>query len=82
VQPPGTRIAAAGESRTRNIAFTFGFVASSGSASGGVLKLATTEWYEPHLGLLRAEITSGTLNGSQSVSLSGRLELIKLKLGE
>jgi hypothetical protein len=55
--------------------------AGSGGGSGDVLKVYTTQWYEPYVGLVRAEITSASLNGPVSLPFEGTLELMEFKRG-
>ena len=55
--------------------------AAGGGGSGAILRINTTQWYEPYLGLLRAEITGASLQGTQTFPLEGRLELIKFARG-
>ena len=54
---------------------------ASGGGSGDVLKINTTQWYEPYIGLVRAEISSASLQGTGSVPLESRLELLEFDPG-
>jgi hypothetical protein len=52
----------------------------SGSGTGAILKISTTQWYEPYIGLVRAQITSALLNG-QGFPFESTLELVEFKHG-
>jgi len=56
--------------------------AGSGSGIGDSLKIEMTQWYEPYIGLLRAQITSATLNGSYNLPVESTLELVEFTPGK
>jgi hypothetical protein len=53
----------------------------SGSGTGDSLKIITTQWYEPYIGLVRAQITSAFLHGTVSLPIESLLELVDFKHG-
>ncbi len=53
----------------------------SGAGIGGSLKIITTQWYEPYIGLVRAQITSAFFNGTVNLPIEGTLELVEFAPG-
>jgi hypothetical protein len=53
----------------------------SGGGTGGSLKIITTQWYEPYIGLVRAQITSALLHGTVNLPLESELELVEFTPG-
>lgn len=60
-----------------------------GSGAGDSLKIMITQWYEPYVGLVRAEITSVTMRVTQSfphffydLPIESKLELMEFKPGK
>jgi hypothetical protein len=51
----------------------------SGTASS--LKINTTQWYQPYVGLVRAQITSATFQGTQDLPIQSTLELVEFTPG-
>ena len=54
------------------------------SGSGGILKIRTTQWYVPFLGLVRAQVDAAELNYYGQVfaaDISSRLDLIQYTPG-
>jgi len=53
--------------------------------TGGMLTLNTTQWYEPYVGLVRAQVDSATLSINQQdipVPMVSVIELVEFKKGE
>jgi hypothetical protein len=56
--------------------------AGGGSGVGDSLHISTTQWYEPYIGLVRAQITSASLHdGFFVLPVDSKLELIEFKPG-
>jgi hypothetical protein len=55
---------------------TFIIPGANGGA-GDSLKISTTQWYEPYVGLLRAQITSASLRGTDNLPILSTLELVE-----
>ena len=53
----------------------------SGTGTGASLKITTTQWYEPYIGLVRAQITSVFLNGTVNLPIESTLELVEFTPG-
>ncbi len=63
---------------------SFTLSATLGTGAGGYLTIDTTQWYEPYLGLIRAQVDSATYTtGGQklSIPLKSILELVEFTLG-
>jgi hypothetical protein len=52
-----------------------------GSGTANNLKISTTQWYEPYIGLVRAQITSASFQGSPALPIQGTLELVEFTPG-
>jgi len=60
-------------------------VSATVGSGGGHLTLETTQWYEPYVGLVRAQLDSASLRmGMQefSVPMESTLELVEFKAGD
>jgi hypothetical protein len=53
----------------------------SGTGTGDSLKISTTQWYEPYIGLVRAQITSAFLHGVLNLPIESTLELVEFAPG-
>jgi hypothetical protein len=53
----------------------------SGGGTGDVLKISTTQWYEPYIGLVRAQITSSLIHGTVNLPIESTLELVEFAPG-
>jgi hypothetical protein len=53
----------------------------SGGGTGDSLKIKTTQWYEPYIGLVRAQITSSLLHGTLNLPIESTLELVEFTPG-
>jgi hypothetical protein len=54
---------------------------SLGSSTGFSLNIATTQWYEPYVGLVRAQINSAVLFGKLTLPIESTLELVTFSPG-
>ncbi len=55
----------------------------SGSGTGDSLKISMTQWYEPYIGLMRAEVTSASLHGGfYNLPIQSKLELVEFTPGK
>ena len=55
--------------------------AGMGSGTANSLKISTTQWYEPYIGLVRAQITSASFQGSAPLPIQSTLELVQFTPG-
>jgi hypothetical protein len=55
--------------------------AGSGSGTGDILKISTTQWYVPYIGLVRAQVSSANLRGGQNLPIESTLELVEFTAG-
>ena len=56
--------------------------AGSRGGTGDSLRITTTQWYEPYIGLVRAEITSAQLHGTLPLPITSTLELVEFVPGK
>jgi hypothetical protein len=54
---------------------------SQGGGTGFYLNIATTQWYEPYIGLVRAQVTSAVLFGKLYLPIESKLELVSFLPG-
>jgi hypothetical protein len=54
----------------------------SESGTGDSLKISMTQWYEPYIGLVRANVTSAYLNGALNLPIESVLELVAFISGK
>ncbi len=67
---------------TQDLSFPVTITTSgSGSGTGASLKISTTQWYEPYIGLVRAQVTSVVLNGVLTLPVESTLELVEFTPG-
>ena len=67
---------------TQNIALPVTLTtAGSGSGTGDILKISTTQWYVPYIGLVRAQVSSANLRGGQNLPIESTLELVEFTAG-
>jgi hypothetical protein len=68
---------------TQDVSLPVTFTApGSGSGTGDNLKISMTQWYEPYIGLVRADITSASLNGALNLPIESTLELVAFTPGK
>lgn len=51
------------------------------SGTGNSLKISTTQWYQPYIGLVRAQIASATFQGTLIIPIQSTLELVQFTPG-
>ncbi len=56
--------------------------AGGGAGSGDSLKIITTQWVEPYIGLVRAQITSASLHDTINLPIDSTLELVSFTHGK